>query len=367
MVKQLLTKKGMEIMTEVSGGITTITKNGFESLNRDMLQDTNLSLEAIGLLSNIISYPSNWKLYKTELYSRFPKNKRTAIDRIWEELIENGYIVQFRKREGKKYVYQYLVSAFKFSKNEIIKIIDKVSKKGYSFYHKSMLKADDLSNIDPIDFITVKDDKIRTSDGYKQDRNENDWPLNPQQVKTEVMSEEEVKPKDTNSQTSDADYKQSNLNSPNTASNRLTSKRFTTQRFINNSFKSINDDEKYIKDNSQKSLTDLFSNSPQLKETAKVLLEAGAEPEDIFKIIDYFASSKRKIDSMALEQQLSWMQKRATTGEGISSFSSYFIGGYEKRCVNTKIRAVYSFDGLKSLNGELEKLPHIPMHNWLNE
>ena len=102
-----------------TGQITKFQKTkGFESLPREMLQDTNLSLEAIGLLSYMQSLPEDWKLYKTELYTRFPKNKRRSIDNIWKELVEHNYLLNFKKREGKKYVYSYVFTVVPFSKEE---------------------------------------------------------------------------------------------------------------------------------------------------------------------------------------------------------------------------------------------------------
>lgn len=91
---------------------------GYESIPREMLQDTNLSLEAIGLLSYMQSLPEDWKLYKTELYNRFPKNKRRSIDNIWKELVEHNYLLNFKKRDGKKYVYSYVFTVVPFTKEE---------------------------------------------------------------------------------------------------------------------------------------------------------------------------------------------------------------------------------------------------------
>lgn len=107
-----------------TGQISKFQKGkGYESIPRELLQDTNLSLEAIGLLSYMQSLPENWKLYKTELYTRFPKNKRRSIDNIWKELVENNYLLNFRKRDGRKYVYSYVFTVTPFTKEETEELI----------------------------------------------------------------------------------------------------------------------------------------------------------------------------------------------------------------------------------------------------
>lgn len=100
-----------------------VKRKGYESLNRDMLQDeNNLSLEAIGLLSNLTSYPDTWELYKTELYKRFKKTGRRKVEKAWDNLVEEKYIVQLRRRNGKKYDYIYYYSQERFSDEEINQI-----------------------------------------------------------------------------------------------------------------------------------------------------------------------------------------------------------------------------------------------------
>lgn len=119
-----------------TGRIVQYKKNkGFESIPRELLQDENLSLEAIGLLSHICSLPETWKIYKTQLYKKFKKNKRTSVQRIWKELVESGYILEFRKREGKKYVYEYVYSLTPFSIDEISDVVESMSKTGLEFWN----------------------------------------------------------------------------------------------------------------------------------------------------------------------------------------------------------------------------------------
>lgn len=101
-------------------GIVKVFKidTGFEMVPRDTLQDQRLSLQALGLLVNICSYPEDWKLYKTELYKRFDKNKRSSVSKAWDELSAAGYVMEKRKRNGKKWDHEYAVRLIPFTEQE---------------------------------------------------------------------------------------------------------------------------------------------------------------------------------------------------------------------------------------------------------
>lgn len=178
----------------LSGNVKKYKKNkGYESISRTMLQDVdNLSLQAIGLLAYMISMPDNWTFYKTNLYKRFAKNKRTAVNNAWKELVENRYIVQFRKRNGRKYDYYYYFSQEKFDDNDI-KILEKETG------------------------CPVWDGKISTSK-KKKSKTETSTDKNQQSKKSEVSTD---------------DFQQSKMSSPKSTDTKLTSEQ------INNNNKDI--------------------------------------------------------------------------------------------------------------------------------
>lgn len=101
----------------------------FEVIPRDLLQSCDkkrkntdskpLSLEAIGLLCNLQSYPEGWELHKTELYNRYEKNGKSKVMRIWNELVEAGYIIQFKIRSGNNYEYHYYFSVYGITEDQI--------------------------------------------------------------------------------------------------------------------------------------------------------------------------------------------------------------------------------------------------------
>ena len=104
----------------MSGATQKYVKNkGYESIKREMLQNDDLSLEARGLLAYMESMPESYVFHKTQLQKAFKHNKRTCIDRIWNELMSQNYLIAFRKREGKKYIYQYYFTQEKFDEMDI--------------------------------------------------------------------------------------------------------------------------------------------------------------------------------------------------------------------------------------------------------
>lgn len=114
-----------------SGKIKHFKKDkGYELIPRDLLQacDKNsshnkgLSLQAIGLLVNLQSYPETWVISKSELYKRYAKNGKTSVTNAWNELVENNFIVQFHKREGKTNQYVYYFSLTPFTEDDIKEI-----------------------------------------------------------------------------------------------------------------------------------------------------------------------------------------------------------------------------------------------------
>ena len=101
----------------------------FEVLPRELLQQCDkkrsntenkpLSLQAIGLLCNLQSYPENWEIHKTELYNRYEKNGRRQIENAWNELVDAKYIVQFKVHNGNKLDYYYYFDVTPITNDQI--------------------------------------------------------------------------------------------------------------------------------------------------------------------------------------------------------------------------------------------------------
>jgi hypothetical protein len=95
---------------------------GYESLNREFLQRNDLSLEARGLLAYMESMPDDYVFHKTNLYKCFEKNKKTSVERIWNELLDNHFIIAFSKGKAPKQEFEYLFTHEGFSELEVEQI-----------------------------------------------------------------------------------------------------------------------------------------------------------------------------------------------------------------------------------------------------
>ncbi|MEM5635468.1 hypothetical protein AAHB65_01395 [Bacillus toyonensis] len=74
--------------------------NQYAQIHNNPLQNDLVDLRAIGLLSHLMSLPSDWVIYKTQLYKKF---SRKNIDAAWKELANKNYIIGFNCYiDGKK-------------------------------------------------------------------------------------------------------------------------------------------------------------------------------------------------------------------------------------------------------------------------
>lgn len=133
----------------MSGEVKKFGNKGYEAISRKMLQDGRLSFREIGLLSHLASHSESWDIYKTSLYDRHPDEKRKAIDKSWKRLVECGYIVQYKRREGQKYSYQYVFNTEPFTIDELEELDDEMSDGDYKLHlSKKMIESFEQSVIE---------------------------------------------------------------------------------------------------------------------------------------------------------------------------------------------------------------------------
>ncbi|MEH6892163.1 hypothetical protein V7024_21325 [Bacillus sp. JJ864] len=146
-------------------------EDAFEMLPRELLQSKDLSLQAIGLLCHLISYPESYQLQRKELYSRFKKNKRVSVNTILEELIENRYFLQFKKRNGKKDDTRYFYRTTPFSDNEINEIESIIETKNVVSFALGKRKTDTDKKVGTSKSTpqTKKEEKVGTSKSTPQE------------------------------------------------------------------------------------------------------------------------------------------------------------------------------------------------------
>jgi len=82
--------------------------NNYSVISNYYLRNKNLSLEAIGLLTIVLSLPNNFKFSIENLVKMTKENYRT-IKLLIRELKDNGYLVISKKQDDKgQYYYEYI-------------------------------------------------------------------------------------------------------------------------------------------------------------------------------------------------------------------------------------------------------------------
>nr|UWG92317.1 MAG: winged helix-turn-helix domain protein [Bacteriophage sp.] len=77
-------------------------------MNNRFLQDTSLSLQAKGLLAEILSNKSDWRIYLTELEKR-STNGESSHRAAFSELKRKRYAALFRKSKGYKKGFEIFI------------------------------------------------------------------------------------------------------------------------------------------------------------------------------------------------------------------------------------------------------------------
>jgi ribosomal protein S8 len=72
----------------------------YTSISNEVLRDYPLTMEERGMLCYILSLPSDWVLYRENLYKEMLDGK-TTIDRVFRQLQKKGFIVSIRVHDQK--------------------------------------------------------------------------------------------------------------------------------------------------------------------------------------------------------------------------------------------------------------------------
>jgi hypothetical protein len=85
-------------------------ENPYVLINKKILEDTNLSYQAKGMLAYLLSKPDDWKIYLNHLQNQ-SKNGRDSCSSIIKELISEGYMTRKKSLNEKKQFegYTYIV------------------------------------------------------------------------------------------------------------------------------------------------------------------------------------------------------------------------------------------------------------------
>jgi hypothetical protein len=71
----------------------------FTTLPNEIIKSKSLSLDEKGLLSYLLSLPSDWVIYKQNLYNNLP-DKKGSIDRAFKNLQNKGYIISVKVHDS---------------------------------------------------------------------------------------------------------------------------------------------------------------------------------------------------------------------------------------------------------------------------
>jgi hypothetical protein len=165
-------------------------ENPYVMVNRNVLEDPDLSFKAKGLWAYCMAKPTDWKFSVSAMVAA-SKEGRTAIDSAIKELIDHGYAVQFsaygRKDNGgqlKGTVSEYIFFEFKATEEEIA--LEEEKFKNF-FRHSGFRNVGDRDVGDQL----LLNNKRTTN----EEENNNSLPQNSEPVKnSEVEREPEEKP-----------------------------------------------------------------------------------------------------------------------------------------------------------------------------
>jgi predicted transcriptional regulator len=143
--------------------------NPYVIMNKDFLENPNLSLKAKGLLSYLLSKPDNWKIIMEDLVKK-STNGRESVSSAIRELIEIGYIHRIQTREDNKFgPYEYHIYEQPRKSNEPA---DGIPTNGKPVYSESATNNNNLTNNDKVSIVSSsflknkKEEETKANQGF---------------------------------------------------------------------------------------------------------------------------------------------------------------------------------------------------------
>jgi hypothetical protein len=136
-----------------------------------------IPLESSGLLLNLWSYNyDEFELHKTELYKRFAYNKETSVKRAWKFLMDAGYIIEFKYREGRSWEYVYYLNILPYTEEQ-----------------KQIIWREAIEEYGEIRGLDFQESKTETSNGRPQTQE-----ISNTLLKQDLIKEKQTKEKEQN-------------------------------------------------------------------------------------------------------------------------------------------------------------------------
>lgn len=337
-VKKIRNGNGCSVMT-TSGNVRRASQSkGYESISRDFLQDHSLSWGARGILSYIASMPSNHHIKKTYIYTLCTKNGngRRAVENMWDELVEAGYIIQFQKMESKGYSYAYRWDDKPFTADSVILTTADMEYEGYKLYMSDRQK----------ELLGLTEEVLVNLDGFDMSK-DTPTPQECNEVEDNSISVQNVHCKENVGV--EGFPTEAVLHSIKTP---------YKERFINLRF---SDDEDRVNIKAHANQNEKFL------ALTKLFVSAGVSLHDVSVILDGLSADSSLMDADMIIKQLDWCVIVAKT-EGISNFAKYYLMGLKMKIKNAGTRIAGEFETqsvVKALSGYDVSGIEVPMFNWL--
>jgi hypothetical protein len=139
----------------------------FTTLPNELIKSNTLSLDEKGLLSYLLSLPSDWVIYRKNLYNNLP-DKPGTIDRAFKGLQEKGYVISIKvndKSTGRFIGWNHIVydiptdpDNYRPQKTPTSEITD-LGKSAY-IQKTNVLQNKDIIQIKELEFITEEWKKL---------------------------------------------------------------------------------------------------------------------------------------------------------------------------------------------------------------
>jgi predicted transcriptional regulator len=101
--------------------------NPYVMVNKESLNNTELSWKSKGLLTYLLSLPDNWKIYEDEIV-KHAKDGKDSLKSAIKELIENGYIERERIRNPSGQLKGYTYCVYEIPTKSGLSIVGKSNK-----------------------------------------------------------------------------------------------------------------------------------------------------------------------------------------------------------------------------------------------
>lgn len=358
-----------------SGNIRKFGRKGYESISRDMLQDKRLTFRDIGLLSHLASHDTNnFTIYKTALYSRHEKESRSVVTKAWNNLMSCGYIVQYRKRTGQSYDYQYIFSTMAFSIEDLEEIEHEMTSAGYDFYVAK-------STIDVIKDLVEDSNSISDVQQWIVDKSK-------YEIDKKVEQKEQVQSDDFGVSIYDSPNPKSGVSNINTPKNVSTtgfsgvsignSSQTAVLRTVN--IKNIEEEEEDLNGQVEKLIAEMNGSKSELPEW-----EHGSEIQIVYDLLlshnfprkDATMISNqidKQFDNLYIPEcivaQIDWCVHKLET-ENIYNLPYYFLQGLVQKVavssVSCGVESTNIRDRFLNAYSKTKTLPSkkVPLHNWI--